>query len=188
MNENDFRLYHHGIQGQKWGVRRYQNEDGTYTAEGKSRYSKAARIANKVPIISAYNEWNRFGKSVGTKAGEKLVSTHQARVEKRQQKAEENAVKRQERNNMLKRSSGSRDSDTLREARKKDINQLSNKELKEYNERLQLERQYADLTKGKINSGKNYVGKMANSVVTGIIVGVAVSEGSKYVKDKFLNK
>lgn len=30
-------LYHHGIKGQKWGVRRYQNSDGTYTAEGKQR-------------------------------------------------------------------------------------------------------------------------------------------------------
>ncbi len=28
-------LYHHGIKGQKWGVRRYQNEDGSYTALGK---------------------------------------------------------------------------------------------------------------------------------------------------------
>lgn len=31
-------LYHHGIKGQRWGVRRYQNEDGTLTAEGKARY------------------------------------------------------------------------------------------------------------------------------------------------------
>ena len=31
-------LYHHGIKGQKWGVRRYQNEDGTYTDQGKERY------------------------------------------------------------------------------------------------------------------------------------------------------
>lgn len=33
-------LQHHGIKGQKWGVRRFQNEDGTYTAEGKERYGR----------------------------------------------------------------------------------------------------------------------------------------------------
>lgn len=30
-------LYHHGIKGQKWGIRRFQNEDGSYTSEGKER-------------------------------------------------------------------------------------------------------------------------------------------------------
>ena len=31
-------LVHHGIKGQKWGVRRYQNPDGTLTDEGRRRY------------------------------------------------------------------------------------------------------------------------------------------------------
>ena len=31
-------LYHHGIKGQKWGVRQYQNEDGSLTAAGRIHY------------------------------------------------------------------------------------------------------------------------------------------------------
>ena len=31
-------LYHHGIKGMKWGIRRFQNEDGSLTAAGKKRY------------------------------------------------------------------------------------------------------------------------------------------------------
>ena len=30
-------LYHHGILGQKWGVRRFQNKDGSLTSSGKTR-------------------------------------------------------------------------------------------------------------------------------------------------------
>lgn len=40
-------LYHHGIQGQKWGVRRYQNPDGTLTNEGKERYGQLGEYANR---------------------------------------------------------------------------------------------------------------------------------------------
>ena len=33
-------LKHHGIKGQRWGIRRYQNEDGSLTPRGRKRYNK----------------------------------------------------------------------------------------------------------------------------------------------------
>lgn len=48
-------LYHHGIKGQKWGVRRFQNEDGTLTPEGQKRYNE-----NKLPykVLDNYRNTN----------------------------------------------------------------------------------------------------------------------------------
>lgn len=37
---NNTELYHHGVKGQRWGVRRYQNKDGSLTSYGKNRYAK----------------------------------------------------------------------------------------------------------------------------------------------------
>lgn len=37
--KNDY-ISHHGIQGMRWGIRRYQNPDGSLTAEGKARWER----------------------------------------------------------------------------------------------------------------------------------------------------
>ena len=85
--------------------------------------------------------------------------------------------------NKLVRSLGSRSSNTLKEARSKDINKLSNEDLKRYNERLNLERNFSQLTEGKVKSARDWVAK---TVVTGIFVG-AISQLTKQVVKKWLS-
>lgn len=70
--ENDFRayeLYHHGILGQKWGVRRYQNKDGSLTPAGKKR----------VKLTNSINDTkNKIKEKLSTKDGNgKLQLTDQ---------------------------------------------------------------------------------------------------------------
>lgn len=53
--KDDLYLAHHGVKGQKWGVRRYQNPDGSLTPEGKKRIDKysetGAEIGGTVGMI-----------------------------------------------------------------------------------------------------------------------------------------
>ena len=71
-----YKLEHSGIKGMKWGIRRYQNDDGTLTEEGRKRYmissdsdeKKLAKYASKYNsavdkytkrVDKAYNYYNR---------------------------------------------------------------------------------------------------------------------------------
>ena len=51
--KEDDHLAHWGIKGQKWGIRRFQNPDGTLTEAGKQRYGKALDDSYK-KIINEY--------------------------------------------------------------------------------------------------------------------------------------
>lgn len=59
---NDLELKHWGVKGMKWGVRRYQNADGSLTAAGKKRYNKdyesQARNMSDSELRSQINRMN----------------------------------------------------------------------------------------------------------------------------------
>lgn len=69
--END-ELKHWGILGMHWGVRRYQNEDGTLTPEGRERYLKVGSNGKTTLTEEGYkqffNKENRSSKSYKTKS------------------------------------------------------------------------------------------------------------------------
>ena len=66
---NSNELYHHGILGMKWGVRRYQNEDGSLTPAGKKRYGREyERTSQKV-----MNKLNKNANRIYSKAYNKAA-------------------------------------------------------------------------------------------------------------------
>lgn len=108
MMNNEFgygELRHHGILGQKWGVRRFQNKDGTLTEEGKKRYGyyhegeikempreefnrRSDRAVNIVGNVLEKNyqlydmDKNDLGKQIGKKAVNKLETIKKEAHEK----------------------------------------------------------------------------------------------------------
>jgi hypothetical protein len=121
-------LVHYGIKGMKWGVRRYQNADGSYTDAGR---------------------------------------------------------KRRELGNSLKRNAGIRRSKALRDARRRNIDELSTEELREINKRLQEEENYVRLTKGGVSKGKEWIGSTGKTIATAVITGVFIQVGKTWIKTTF---
>lgn len=71
---NEEVLEHHGIRGQKWGVRRFQNKDGSLKPAGEKRYGgdsdvKSAKKSAKAEYKAAKKEYNKsFNKAYNTSA------------------------------------------------------------------------------------------------------------------------
>lgn len=62
MNNNE--LKHHGILGMKWGVRRFQNKDGSLTPEGKKRLSSGSENTRRGSEIA--REGSNLARSIGS--------------------------------------------------------------------------------------------------------------------------
>lgn len=67
-------LYHYGIQGQKWGIRRFQNEDGTLTEKGIARYSRKGVIKRELNATQEHIAENKRSKMMAEYRKDKALS------------------------------------------------------------------------------------------------------------------
>lgn len=78
-------LYHHGIKGQHWGIRRYQNPDGSLTDDGKKR---AANLKEKISgRKSDISQLKTDRANIQEKYG-KVLEKHDAKVQKLRMKSD----------------------------------------------------------------------------------------------------
>lgn len=59
-------LSHHGILGMKWGIRRFQNKDGSLTSEGKKRYSEENESMNQKISARTKESFEKMRNSAST--------------------------------------------------------------------------------------------------------------------------
>jgi hypothetical protein len=138
-------LSHSGIPGQKWGLRRFQNKDRTWTEAGKERYGRAARLKEK--IGNAYSNFK-----------EKRAARKAAAEEKRAAIEAEKEARKKEYEERIG-------------FKKKNVGSFSDEELKRYTDRLKLENEYyAALSnnKPKRSEGHEFVAKLAKDGLTTI--------------------
>lgn len=68
----DSELYHYGVLGMKWGVRRYQNKDGSLTSAGKKRYSKEYKKQAKKVTQDIRNNLGRLSDEANVEVAERF--------------------------------------------------------------------------------------------------------------------
>ncbi len=75
----DADLEHHGIKGQRWGVRRYQNSDGSLTSAGRARYGSSTSSAARRVLTGNYTTHDRaYNRSRMYAAASKMAKSRAA--------------------------------------------------------------------------------------------------------------
>lgn len=196
---NEDELYHWGIKGMKWGVRRYQNADGSLTAAGKKRkkakYSDEAKSMSTEELrrkVNRLNNEQRYAEL--TKSSSSAVSKTSDGVERLTRSAGDiNKIYKATAgdNNKYSKLAGQGIDATARTARlakkvdnvardkqhakrtRKKLENMTDSELAKEVDRLNLERQYSNLRESSARKGKIHVADVLDAAGDVMAIGAS---------------
>lgn len=136
-------LYHHGVKGMRWGVRRYQNADGSLTPAGKKRYDRDVRENN---AKKKDNRINIDGPDAKRWVREDIERTKKTIDTSSSLLREAKSIERDARPTPVKK--------------KMDLSKMTDQQLRERINRANLEKQYNDLfgepAKAQVSKGRQF--------------------------------
>lgn len=147
----EYSLYHHGIKGMRWGVRRYQNKDGTLTAAGKRRAARdMSDLSNnkKKQYQPNADKWVKEDLSRSRK-----LTDETSTLTNKLKTANETAMRKQPKAKM-------------------DLSQMTDKEMRDQINRALLEKQYNDMFAPQTtNRGRETANAILESAGTVLAIG-----------------
>lgn len=128
-------LYHYGIKGQKWGVRRFQNEDGSLTNAGKKRYGTQENFERQYPMDKKKSDINTINSGREASKNAREINKNLKEIEKEKTSKKQKIVNKQ-----------------IEEAARDNARRMSDQELREAVNRLNMEENYT-----RMMTNRNYV-------------------------------
>ena len=165
-------LYHHGILGQRWGIRRYQKKDGSLTPAGLKRYGSEANFKKIQRAEATAKKEAEKAKYRARTEAEIAKINKKYKINKPDVKKEEAEAKEE-----------TKEKEKSSKPKAKSINEMTDDEIRARINRIQLENQLKSLTPVQQTKGQKFV-KMLSDTAAPAIKNAAKDALEKYLKKK----